>query len=268
MNNRSLENKNALIHGGGGAIGGAIARAFARQGAKVFLAGRTLAKLEAVARDVSGAGGVAEVAQVDALDERAVNSHADDVAARAGRIDIAVNAVGILHVQGTPFAELSLEDYALPITAYTRTNFITAKAAARHMMKAGRGVILTVSTPGSRMAGSGFLAYGVTCAAVEALSRLLAAELGSSGIRVNCLRPHAIPEATLMGSHSREVFGHVAERAGLTVEAMLAGTAETTLLKRLPTLDEVANVAAFLASDQASAMTAAIANLTCGALVD
>lgn len=268
MNDRLLENKNALIHGGGGAIGGAIARAFAREGAKVFLAGRTLAKLEAVATDVAAAGGVAEIAQVDALDERAVNGHADAVAARAGRIDIAVNAVGILHVQGTPFVELSLEDYALPITAYTRTNFITAKAAARHMIQEGRGVILTLSTPGSRMTGTGFLGYGVTCAAVEALSRLLAAELGPSGIRVNCLRPHAIPEAAAKGSHSRDVFRPVAERAGLTVEAMLAGAADQTLLKRLPTLDEVAAVAAFLASDRAGAMTGTIANLSCGTLVD
>ena len=268
MTNRILENKTALIHGAGGAIGGAVARAFARQGAKVFLAGRTLAKLDAVARDVSAAGGVAQTAQVDALDERAVNAHADAVAARAARIDIALNAVGIRHVQGTPFAELSLEEYALPITGYTRTNFITAKAAARHMIKAGRGVILTLSTPGSRMAGTGFLGYGVTCAAVEAFTRLLAAELGPSGIRVNCLRPHAIPEAAAKGSHSRDVFRPVAERAGITVEAMLAQAATTTLLKRLPTLDEVANAAVFLASDQASAMTAAIANLSCGALVD
>lgn len=100
------------------------------------------------------------------------------------------------------------------------------------------------------------------------MTRLLAAELGPSGIRVNCLRPHAIPEAAAKGSHSRDVFRPAAERAGFTVEAMLAGAAETTLLKRLPKLDEVANVAAFLASDRASAMTGAIANLSCGALVD
>jgi NAD(P)-dependent dehydrogenase (short-subunit alcohol dehydrogenase family) len=268
MTDRPLDRKIALVHGAGGAIGGAIARAFARDGARVFLAGRTLAKLERVARDVSDAGGEAETAQVDALDERAVNAHADAVAARAGHLDIAVNAVGIVHVQGTPFADLSLEDYALPITAYTRTNFITAKAAARHMIPAGRGVILTVSTPGSRMAGTGFLGYGVTCAAVEALTRLLAAELGPSGVRVNCLRPHAIPEAAARGSHSRDVFRPAAERAGVTVEAMLEGAAAATLLRRLPTLDEVASFAAFLASDRAGAVTGAVANLSCGALVD
>jgi 3-oxoacyl-[acyl-carrier protein] reductase len=268
MSKGILDDKVALIHGGGGAIGGAVARAFAREGARVFLAGRTSARLEAVARDIAAAGGAAEVDQVDALDEGAVNAHADAVAVRAGRIDIALNAIGIRHVQGTLFAELSLEDYALPIAGYTRTNFITAKAAARHMAKARRGVILMLSTPGSRMAGVGFLGYGVTCAAVEALSRLLAAELAGDGIRVNCLRPHAIPEAAARGSHAAEVFRPAAERQGTTVQAMLEAAAQTTLLKRFPTLDEVANAAAFLASDRASAMTATVANLTCGFLPD
>jgi 3-oxoacyl-[acyl-carrier protein] reductase len=268
MSNGSLENKTAVIHGGGGAIGGAVARAFAREGAKLFLAGRTRAKLEAVARDIAAAGGVAEVAEVDALDQQAVDRHTDAVAAKAGRIDVALNAVGITHVQGPTFLELSLEEYALPITGYVRTNFITARAAARHMVKQGAGVILTLSTPGSRMSGTGYLGYGVTCAAVEGFSRLLAGELGPSGVRVVCLRPHAIPEASARGSHAREVFGRVADRAGITVDEMLAGAAGTTLLRRLPTLDEVANTAAFMASDQASAMTGTIANLTCGSLVD
>ena len=263
-----LENKNAVVYGGGGAIGGAVARAFAREGARVFLAGRTLAKLDQVARGISAAGGMAEIAEVDALDEEAVDKHADAVAAKAGGIDIALNAVGILHVQGPPFAEVPFEDYMYPITAYTRTNFLTAKAVARHMAKQGAGVILTLSTPGARLTGQGFLGNGVSSAAIEAFSRILAGELGASGIRVICLRPHAIPEAVAT-SHTRELFSGFAERAGTTVEAMLAERARTgTLLKRLPTLAEVANFAAFAASDRASAMTGAIANLTCGSIVD
>ncbi len=171
-------------------------------------------------------------------------------------------------MQGTPFAELSFRDYAHPIAAYTRTNFVTAKAVARHMVKQGSGVILTLSTPGSRMSGVGFMGYGVTCGAIEAFSRILAGELGASGIRVVCLRPDAIPEA-VRTSHSRQVFSGFAERAGRTVEDMLAERARTgTLLKRFPTLAEVANFAAFVASDRASAMTGAIANLTCGSIVD
>jgi len=263
-----LEDKNAVIYGGGGAIGGAVARAFAREGAKVFLAGPTLAKLENVAREISAAGGMAETAEVDALDEKAIDEHADAVAASAGGIDIALNAVGILHVQGTPFAELSFEDYSHPITAYTRTHFLTAKAVARHMVKQGSGVILTLSTPGSRLSGPGFMGNGVASAAIEAFSRILAGELGPSGVRVVCLRPDAIPEA-VPSSHTREVFGGIAARIGTSVEDMLAERARTaTLLKRLPTLAEVADFAAFVASDRASAMTGAIANLTCGSLVD
>jgi 3-oxoacyl-[acyl-carrier protein] reductase len=160
------------------------------------------------------------------------------------------------------------DDYATPITAFTRTNFLTAKAVAPHMAKRGSGVLLTLSTPGSRMAGKGFLGYGVTCAAIEAFSRILAGELGPNGIRVVCLRPHAIPE-TVATSYVRDVFGGFADQAGTTVEAMLADWARSsTLLGRFPTLGEVADYAAFLASDRAGATTGAIANLTSGSLVD
>lgn len=263
-----LDGKIAVVYGGGGAIGGAIARAFARDGATVHLAGRTQAKLDAVADDIAAKGGTAQVAQVDALDERAVRDHADAVAAEAGGIDIAVNAVGIVHVQGTPLADLSVDDYVQPITDYARTHFITAQAVARHMVEQGSGVIMTLSTPGSRLAMPGILGFGPACAAIEALSRLMAAELGPSGVRVLCLRPDAIPEAVGAGSHSGDVFAPIAEKAGLTVDEMMAGAAEAPLLKRLPTLDQVADAAAFAASDGASAMTGTVINLTCGSLTD
>ncbi len=265
----SLKGKCALVYGGGGAIGGAAARAFAREGARVFLAGRSQEKLDVVAGDIWDDGGTVETRQVDAFDPEAVARHVDDIAARAGSIDILLNAIGIAHVQGTPFAELSLDDYLHPITAYSRTHFITAKAVARHMVKRQAGVILALSTPGSRLPGPGFMGFGVACAAIETLCRHLAGELGASGIRVICLRPDAIPEALQMRSHSNEVFRDSAARAGMTIESMLAQHASSgTLLKRLPTLAEVADFAAFVSSDRASAMTGAIANLTCGSLVD
>jgi 3-oxoacyl-[acyl-carrier protein] reductase len=261
-----LENKNAVIYGGGGAIGGAAARAFAREGARVFLAGRTSAKLEAVAKKI---GDAAEIAVVDALDENAVREHADSVAAAAGRIDIALNVVGVMHVQGVPFEQLSLEDFMHPIDSFLRTNFITANATARHMTKQGSGVILTISTVGSRLVMPGFLGYGTTCSAVEAMSARLAAELGPSSVRVICLQPDAIPEAAANGSYSREVFQPMAEQAGVSLEQMLEQAAEErTLLKRLPTLAQVADTAAFLASDRAAAITGAVTNLSCGSVTD
>jgi 3-oxoacyl-[acyl-carrier protein] reductase len=263
-----LENKNAVIYGGSGAVGGAIARAFAREGASVYLAGRSLASLDKVAKEISAAGGTAEIAELDAMDEAAVERHVDAVAASAGAIDIAVNAVGIPHVQGTPFAELALEDFSYPVNAYARTNFLTAKAAARHMVTQGSGVILLVAPgPGARLSGRGFLGNGVAAAGLEALSRILAGELGPNGIRVNTLRPHAIPESVVT-SHTRALFTNMARLSGASMDDWLAGLAGSTLLRRLPTLDEVADYAAFLASDRASATTGAIVNLTSGAVVD
>jgi NAD(P)-dependent dehydrogenase (short-subunit alcohol dehydrogenase family) len=263
-----LAGKTAIIHGGGGAIGGAAALAFAREGARVFLAGRTLGRLQEVAELIQAAGGEAEVAVVDALDAAAVEAHAESVAARAQRIDVILNAIGLKHVQGKSFADQTLDEFATPVVGYTRAHFIIAKAASRAMIRQRSGVILALSTPGSVLPGPGFMGYGVACAALEAMTRHLAGELGASGVRAVCLRADAIPDA-LARSHSREVFAEVAAAHGLTPEAMLAAHAErATLLRRLPTLQQVADAAAFFASDRAGATTGAIVNLTCGSLVD
>src|SRR5262245_31618692 len=132
-----LEDRTAVIYGGGGAIGGAVARAFGREGAAVFLAGRTAATLEAVAEAIRAAGGRAETAVVDALDERAVDAYADDVAARAGGIDISFNAISHNSVHGTPLAEMALDDFAGEVITTVTTQFLTARAAARHMIPRG-----------------------------------------------------------------------------------------------------------------------------------
>jgi 3-oxoacyl-[acyl-carrier protein] reductase len=212
--------KNAMVYGAAGAVGGAVARAFAREGPKVYLAGRSVAIVEAVAEEIVAAGGQADTAQVDALDKRAVDEHAAAVAKQAGRIDVSFNAIGIDHVQGVPLTELSLEDYSLPIITYPRTQFLTTTAAARHMVSNGSGVILTLSTTAARVTlpSDGF---GVACVAVEALSRQLAGELGPYGVRVVCLRPDAIPETASLGSHTRTVCTRAAERAGMTLEQVL-----------------------------------------------
>jgi NAD(P)-dependent dehydrogenase (short-subunit alcohol dehydrogenase family) len=136
------------------------------------------------------------------------------------------------------------------------------------MVAQGSGVILTVSTPGSRLAFPGTVGYGTACAAIEATTRILAAELGPSGVRVVCLLADMIPEAGKMGSHSRAVFQPVAERLGLTVDEFLAALADRSLLQRWPTLADVAEAAAFVASDRAAATTGTVVNLTAGSIVD
>ena len=251
-----LEDKNAVVYGAGGAIGGAVARAFAQEGAKVFLTGRTLAKVEAVAEEISATGGAGEAAEVDALDERAVEEHVEAVAEKAGSIDVSFNAIGVDHVQLTPLVEMSPEDFIRPFTGYTTTHLLTARAAAWRMVEKGSGVILTLSSSAVRVYVPGVYVggFGVACVAIEALTKQLAG-LGPQGIRVVCLRPEGIPES--WAGISTEDWSRPPEE----MEAILKAR---TLLRRVATLADVGNAAAFIASDRAGAMTATVANLTCG----
>lgn len=271
MSELLLENKNAVIYGGAGAIGAAAARVFAREGARVFIAGRTPEKLDAVAREITASGGNVETAQLDVFDQQAVEEHAEAIATAAGGIDVALNAVSIPHDQGTLLADLTLEEFMRPIDGFPRAQFITAKAVAPHMGLRRPGVVLTLSEPGAKLAAGGILGHAVSAAGKEAFSRVLAAELAPRNIRVIGIRPHAVVDAPAAGSYTGELFAQTAAAAGQSVQEMLdagGAMAQGTLLKRLPTLSEVAELAAFLASDRSGAMTGAIVNLSSGALVD
>jgi 3-oxoacyl-[acyl-carrier protein] reductase len=256
-----LENKNAVIYGGAGSVGGSVARAFAREGAKVFIAGRTLATLERVAEEISAAGGEAEAAVVDALDEEAVDEHADAVAERAGGIDVSFNAISHGDVHGTPLLEMPYEDFARPITTAVRAQFLTARAAARHMAKRGSGVIMAITATTARMAIPDVGGTAVTFDAIEGLCRQWACELGPRGVRVVWLQTTGLPEA-LHG----DAFPAYGTGSEMTREELIAWLQAETTLNRLTSLAEVGNVAAFMASDRASAMTASGGNITCGSV--
>jgi NAD(P)-dependent dehydrogenase (short-subunit alcohol dehydrogenase family) len=256
-----LENKTAVIYAAGGAIGGAVARAFARKGATLFLTGRNLANVESLATEIVAAGGVAKAAEVDALDEEAVAEHLE----RVGGVDISFNAIGPGPApKRLALTELDADAFAGPIAFYTRSNFITATAAARRMSEQGSGVIVTLTalpgrTPASRIGGQ-----APAWAAVEGFSRSLALEVGPAGVRVVCLRSHAIPETPLI----EENFATAGKAAGVSAAQFQAGLEQTTLLKRLPALAEVADTAAFVASDSAGAMTGTVVNLSAGGFTD
>lgn len=261
-----LKDKVAVIYGAGGDVGGAVARAFAREGAKLFLSGRNLPKVEAVAADVIARGGIAEAAQVDALDEQAVEKYVSAVAEKSGVIDISFSTIGIANAlpQRAPLVELPAEQFALPITTYTLANFLTARIAARRMVARRSGVILTITGTPSRMAFPNVGGNAAAFAAVVALSRTLSAELAPQGVRVVCLMPNAMPETGTI----RENFERYAKATGVTAAEYLARIESTTHLRRLTTLAELANVAVFMASDQASAMTGTVVNLSGGAIVE
>ncbi len=249
-----LEDKNAVIYGAGGSIGGAAARAFAGEGAKVHLAGRTLESLEEVAGQIRSAGGVAETAQVDAIDEQAVDQHADGVVASAGGIDGSFNLISVGEVQGMPLAEMPLEDFEQPIMTAVRTQFLTSRAAARHMISQGSGVILFFGGYGSPVPDYYIGGFQVALNAIESLRRQLASELGAHGIRAVTLQTGGVPETIPESFDGRE-----------QITEMIAGS---TILKRAATLEDVGNVAAFAASDHARTMTATALNISCGAIVD
>jgi 3-oxoacyl-[acyl-carrier protein] reductase len=252
-----LDDKNAVIYGGGGSIGGAVARSFAGEGARVFLAGRTEATLETVAEQIRSEGGAAETAVVDALDEKAVDEHADAVAAEAGSLDVSLNLITHPHTHGVPLAEMHVDDFMAPVETAARTTFLTVRAAARHMIKQKSGVILAFGGPGDRSGPiRDYLLGGTQVAfdAIETMRRQLSVELGKHGIRVVTLSSGGVPESLPEGGEGRQEIVDLIEGQ--------------TLLGRAATLEDVGNVAAFVASDRARAMTAAIANVSCGALVD
>jgi NAD(P)-dependent dehydrogenase (short-subunit alcohol dehydrogenase family) len=247
-----LQQKVAVIYGGGGSIGGAVARAFAREGAMVFLAGRTPATLDAIADDIRANGGSVQTTVVDALDEAAVNAFVDAVAAQAGRVDISFNAIAVGDIQ-KPLMELSVGEFLQPIATAMRTQFLTSKAAARHMVAHGGGVILQFGGGGPQtVAGIG--GFKVALDAMEGLRRQWAVELGKHGVRVVTLKTGGIPESISDDDPARP--------------AIEQGTVEATLLGRAATLADVGNVAAFVASDLARTLTSTDVNISCGAIVD
>jgi NAD(P)-dependent dehydrogenase (short-subunit alcohol dehydrogenase family) len=259
-----LPDKVAVIYGAGGAIGGAVARAFAAEGARVFATGRSLGPVEVVAKEIVAAGGSAAAAEVDALDEQAVDRHLHSVVEQAGRVDISFNAIGLpdATIVGVPLAELPTEQFALPITAYTTSYFLTARLAARHMIRRKSGVIMTVTALPARTGSPLNGGYGPAHAAKEAMTRDLSVEFAPHGIRVVGLRPHGMPDTSTM----REVFD--AKNLGITWEQFGEYLAGTTHRHQVMALAEVANLAVFMASDRASGMTGTTVNLTMGGAAD
>jgi 3-oxoacyl-[acyl-carrier protein] reductase len=247
-----LDDKVAVIYGAGGSIGGAVARAFAREGAKVYLSGRTREKLDEVADAIRSSGGQAKTEVVDAIDERAVDSYIDAVIEEAGHLDISFNLIGYGDVQ-RPLTEISVDDFLQPITTAMRSHFLTGRAAARHMVPRRSGVLLAFGGDGPQTL-PGLGGFKVALDALESLRRQWAVELGPHGIRVVTLSTGGVPETIPEGFAGRE--------------EIVASIELASLLNRAATLAEVGNVAAFVASDQARTITASAVNISCGAIIE
>jgi 3-oxoacyl-[acyl-carrier protein] reductase len=263
---RRLEDKTAVIFGAGGEVGSAVAKELAVQGARVFLSGRTKTHVQEVAQTISSHGGTAAAAEVDALDEDAVTSYLDDVAAAAGRIDILFNAMGPQAVEyrnATSTMELAAEAFMLPLTTIVRSQFITARAAARHFVTAGSGVIVFLTaTPSQGLSNTA--AIGAAYGAIESLTRSLAVDLSPLGVRVVCVRSMLMAE-TRVGQQTIEMG---AEAMGVPKERMADIITSRPLLRRSPTLAETAKLVSFVASEEANTLTGAIVNSSSGLVLD
>ena len=259
-----LKDRTAIIYGGSGAVGGAVAKAFAREGARVFLAARHRDGLEAVAAEIVKGGGQAEVAPVDALDRAAVEAHLAEVVAKAGPVKVMFNGSGWADTQGQLLTEMEFDRYFGVVEVALRNWFYTGTAVARHMAANGGGAIVGITANAAREAFSHVGGFGIACAAVEHYLRQLAVENGPSGVRVCWVRSPGSPDAPGV----REAWQLRANERGVTFDEIAREFGKDTPLRKVTALAQVADAAVLLASDLAAGMTATMANATGGAQVD
>jgi 3-oxoacyl-[acyl-carrier protein] reductase len=267
--NRSqlLQGKHAVVFGAGGSIGAAVAKEFAAEGAQVFLAGRTLSNVEELARRIAEAGGRARPAVVDAQDDDAVTEYIDGIVKETGKIDIILDAAGPLareYGNGKLAVDLPIEEFMVPLETMVRSRFITARAAARHMIKQHSGVIIFVTGSPARAHVPGATAIGAAFRAIENLTENLAFEVSPFGVRVVCVR-------TVANTDSRSIqdtMDILAGRLNITKDQAVAQITQSNFLKAAATVQDTANAAVLVASDRARMLTATVVNATAGAALD
>ena len=262
-----LRGKYAVVFGAGGSIGSAVAKEFAAEGADVFLAGRTMSNVDQVMRQITGAGGRAHAAMVDAGDDAAVDAYMDGVAKQVGSIDVVFNAVGPLTSEygvGKHAVDLSVAEFMVPLTTIVKSHFITARAAARHMVTQHHGVIIFVTGSPARGHVEGATGIGTAFGAVETLMENLAVEVGPAGVRVVCIRTTANTDSWTI----QHVMDAVVSQANITKDQAISRIASLNFLKRPASVSDTAKAAVFLASDHARMVTGTVVNATAGAALD
>jgi 3-oxoacyl-[acyl-carrier protein] reductase len=261
----SLNNKRAVIFGASGGVGSGVAKVFAVQGATVFLSGRNLSKVEKVVSEIRKEGGSAEASEVDALDQRAVDSYLDGLA-NEGQIDFVLNAIGYPpedYGNARLPLDVSLEQFTLPLRTIVPSQFITATSAARHMIRQHSGVILFVTANPSRGVAAG-VSIGAAFGAMESMLRCLAQAWGPQGVRVVGIRAGPMVDTRTM----QETYEIAAKKQGITKEQVKSGFEQVSLLKSSSMVDDTAWLAAFLASNAARTITGAIINANSGRVID
>jgi 3-oxoacyl-[acyl-carrier protein] reductase len=240
-----LKGKVALVTGAGGGLGTAISKRFAVEGASLMCADRDGARAATTAAAIDKAGGSARAFRADVADPVECEAQVAETVRQFGRIDILVNNAGIaLHKLAL---DTSLEDWDRVLRINLTGSFLTAKAAARHMVEQGGGRIIQIGSISGQRGNMGGIAYGASKAAVMHVCKVLAVELSGQGVMVNAIAPG--PIETGISRHGP--------------------TRKRGYLERIPTqcygtVDAVANAALYLASDECTWVTGHILNVDGG----
>jgi NAD(P)-dependent dehydrogenase (short-subunit alcohol dehydrogenase family) len=273
-NSKILAGKIAVVFGAGGSLGRAVAQEFAAEGAEVYLSGRTTAKIESVAKQITAAGGKAHVATVDAYDGAAVDAYVDNVAKEAGHIDAVFNGVGPNvgeFATGKEAVDLKLEEFMGPVNTILKTQFNSARSVGRHMKKQGSGAIIFVTGSNARGHSAGVVALGAAFGAIEAAMENMAFELGPTGVRVVCLRTTANIDSTQIQTvieQATHAGGHSALPGAMSKEQLIKAIGDQNMKKVPATTADTAKLAALLASDRVRMVTGTTVNSTAGSGLD
>ncbi len=256
-----LAGKVAIVTGGGRGIGRAIARRFAAEGAAVLVAARTESEVRGVAAEIEQGGGRAAYVTGDVSREEDC-AHIVSVAEnRLGGVNILVNNAGD-YGPVKPVEEISPEEWDRVIAAHLRGAFLLTRLVLPGMYARSAGVILNISSLSAKSAFPWGAPYAAAKAGMLALTRVAAAESAKRGVRVNAICPGPVTETKM----SKDLGIAIGARLGVTPEAELAKFLESILQGRGQTAEEIAAAAAFLASEQASAITGQSLNVDGGAV--
>ena len=260
----TLKNKMAVVFAASGEIAGAVSRSFAQHGAKVYVTGRNFSAVKTLADEIKADGGQAEAGKVDALNETEIETYIQKVVADNGKLDIVFNGIGSYYKDagsGTPSTIATFEQFLNPLQRICGSQFLTSRVAAKHMIQCGsEGTILLFNASMAKTKTPNMAGFASACAAIEGLTRVMAAEFGKHGIKVTCLCSGAIYE-----SHKIQgMINDFSRQLGISKEDMTAQYKKNDILGSGPTLEQVAETAAFLASENGVIFNSHIVDVDCG----
>jgi len=260
-----MKNKVAVVFAANGAIASEVAKAYAENEAEVFASGRNLKSIEELAVTLRTKGATVHAHQVDAMDEEAIDEYLQTVFAKAGKVDVVFNGIGLRAADlqfGTPSTELPYHLFMKALDVSLGSQFLTARIAARHMMQASKpGTIIMLSASLSRIKTPFMAGITAACAGIEGLTRSLAAEYGQAGIRVVCLNSTALGETRTI----RETTELNARQIGIPAEVMAQQMQQGYLLGKFPTTHDIGRLAVFLGTETGALLNSHVIDADFGA---